>query len=68
MAPSDTDIVSSWVTCGNKTPRSEVVFLCQVLILYTVIVVSIYKLYNSRIGEQYFVDGTAKQLLGILAT
>ena len=42
MAPSDTDSVSSWVTCGKK--RSEVVFLCQVLILYTVIVVSIYNL------------------------
>ena len=44
MTPSDTDSVSSWVTCGKKTPRSEVVFLCQVLILYTVIVVSIYNL------------------------
>ena len=41
MAPSDTDSVS---TCGKKTPRSEVVFLCQELILYTVIVVSIYNL------------------------
>jgi hypothetical protein len=44
MAPSDTDSVSSWVTCGKKTPRSEVVCLCQVLILYTVIIVSIYNL------------------------
>ena len=44
IAPSDTDNVSSWVTCGKKTPRSEFVFLCQVLILYTVIVVSIYNL------------------------
>ena len=44
MAPSDTDSVSSWVTCEKTTPRSEVVFLCQVLILYTVIVVSIYNL------------------------
>jgi hypothetical protein len=44
MAPSDTESVSSWVTCGKKTARSEVVFLCQVLILYTVIVVSIYNL------------------------
>ena len=41
MAPSDTDSVLS---CGKKTPRSEVVYLCQVLILYTVIVVSIYNL------------------------
>jgi hypothetical protein len=44
MASSDTDSVSSWVTCGKKTPRSEVVLLCRVLILYTVIVVSIYNL------------------------
>jgi hypothetical protein len=44
MAPSDTDSVTAWVTCGKKTPRSEVLFLCQVLILYTVIVVSIYNL------------------------
>jgi hypothetical protein len=38
MAPSDMDSVSSWVTCGKKTPRSEVVFLSHLLILYTVIV------------------------------
>jgi hypothetical protein len=44
MAPRDTDSVLSWVTCGKKTPRSQVVFLCQVLIMYTVIVVSIYNL------------------------
>ena len=44
MTPSDTDSVSSWVTCGKKTPRSEVVCLCHVLILYTVIIVSIYNL------------------------
>jgi hypothetical protein len=36
--------VSAWVTCGKKTPRSEVVFLSQVVILYTVIIVSIYNL------------------------
>jgi hypothetical protein len=44
MAPSDYDSLLSWVTCGKKTPRSEVVILCQVLILYTVIIVSIYNL------------------------
>ena len=44
MAPSDTDSVSAWVTCGKKTPRSEVVFLSQAVILYTVIIVSIYNL------------------------
>ena len=44
MASTEADSVSSWVTCGKKIPRSEVVFLCQVVILYTVIVVSIYNL------------------------
>jgi hypothetical protein len=44
MAPSDTNSVSAWVTCGKKTPRSEVVFLSQVVILYTIIIVSIYNL------------------------
>jgi len=44
MAPSDTDSASSWVAFGKKIPRSEIVFLCQVIILYTVIVVSIYNL------------------------
>ena len=69
MAPSDTDKVSSWVTCGKKTPRSEVVFLCQVLILYTVIVVNIYNLtVESENSIQYFVDGTVEQLFGILVT
>ena len=63
MAPSDTDNVSSWVTCGKKTPRTEVVFLCQVLFLYTVIVVSIYNLM-----EQYLVDGLVEQLSGIPVT
>jgi hypothetical protein len=41
MAPSDTDSVSSWMTCGKKTPRSEVDYVCQVLIMYTVVVVSL---------------------------
>ena len=44
MAPSDMDSVSSWVTCGKKIPRSEVVFLFQVVILYTVIIVNFYNL------------------------
>ena len=44
MVPSDTDSVSSSVTCGKKTLRSEVVFVSEVLTLYTIIVVSIYNL------------------------
>ena len=54
MAPSDTDSVSSWVTCGKKTPRSEVVFLCQVLILYTVIVVSIHNLAEIQYPHSWY--------------
>jgi hypothetical protein len=42
MAPSDTDSTSSWIAFGKKIPRSEIVFLCQVLILYTVGLVSIH--------------------------
>jgi hypothetical protein len=44
MAQSDMDSTSSWVAFGKKIPQSEIVFLCQVIILYTVIVVSIYNL------------------------
>jgi hypothetical protein len=48
MAPSERDSTSSWVAFGKKIPRSEIVFLCQVIILYTVIVVSIY---NFTVGN-----------------
>lgn len=44
MAPNDTDSTNSWRACGRKTPRSEVVYLCQILVLYSVIVASIYNL------------------------
>ena len=44
MAQSDMDSTASWVAFGKKIPQSEIVFLCQVIILYTVIVVSIYNL------------------------
>ena len=33
-----------WHIFGRECPKEEIVFLCQVIILYTVIVVSIYKL------------------------
>ena len=35
---------SRWHLFGTDCPKSEIVFLCQVFILYTVIVVSIYNL------------------------
>ena len=33
-----------WHIFGRECPKEEIVFLCQVIILYTVIVVSIYNL------------------------
>ncbi len=33
-----------WRLCGNECPKAEIVFLCQIVVLYTVIVVSIYNL------------------------
>ena len=35
---------SLWYLCGSECPKAEVVFLCQVVVLYTFIVVSIYNL------------------------
>ena len=37
-----------WRLCGNECPKAEIVFLCQVFILYTVIVVTIYTLRQGR--------------------
>ena len=34
----------AWHLFGTECPKEEIVFLCQVIVLYTVIVVSIYKL------------------------
>ena len=39
--PISTD---GWHIFGTECPKEEIVFLCQVVILYTVIVVSIYNL------------------------
>ena len=33
-----------WSLCGQEIPKSEIVFFCQVIILYTVILTSIYNL------------------------
>ncbi len=44
MEPSDTHSQQSWPMFGARVPRSEIVFFCQVIIIYTVIVTSIYNL------------------------
>ena len=38
------DAADGWHLFGTESPKEEIVFLCQVVILYTVIVVSIYDL------------------------
>ena len=42
-APSEEDS-SPWHTFGTVCPKEKIVFLCQVLILYTVILINIYNL------------------------
>ena len=43
-----TSISSRWHLFGTNCPKSEIVFLCQMFVLYTVIVVSIYNLAFGR--------------------
>ena len=38
------DASDAWHIFGTECPRGEIVFLCQVVVLYTVIVVIIYNL------------------------
>ena len=40
----DAKAADGWHIFGRECPQEEIVFLCQVIILYTVIVVSIYNL------------------------
>lgn len=44
MEPTDTHSQHSWPVFGTRVPRSEIVFFCQIIIIYTVIVTSIYNL------------------------
>ena len=41
----DNEVVASrWHLFGTDCPKAEIVFLCQVVVLYTIIAVSIYNL------------------------
>ncbi|MDJ0933675.1 hypothetical protein, partial [Breoghania sp.] len=44
MQLNDEHSQQSWSVFGARVPRSEIVFFCQVIIIYTVIVTSIYNL------------------------
>ena len=37
-----------WCISGRRVPRSELVYLCQVIIIYTIIIISLYHLSQQR--------------------
>ena len=43
-ASSEKDDSTPWHMFGTVCPKEEIVFLCQVVVLYTVILISIYNL------------------------
>ena len=47
----DAKTTDGWHIFGRECPKEEIVFLCQVIILYTVIVVSIYNTTTRRCGQ-----------------
>ena len=44
VVAAEEETTDGWHIFGRECPKEEIVFLCQVIILYTVIVVSIYNL------------------------
>lgn len=44
MESNDAHSQQSWSFLGRRVPRSEIVFFCQIIIIYTVVVTSIYNL------------------------
>lgn len=44
MEPSETSDNHQWTFFGKEVPKCEIVFFCQVIIIYTVVVTSIYNL------------------------
>ena len=47
---------SSWLLFGQRLPREEIVFFCQVVVIFTVIVCSIYNLSASHPLESLWVS------------
>ena len=62
MAPSDTDSVSSCVTCGKKTFGGRI-FVSGTHSVHGYR--SQHLQLNGKIGEQYLVDGLVEELSGI---
>ena len=47
QASSDCSSENKWVVFGKKFPKSEIVYFSQIIILYTIIICSIYNLTTS---------------------
>ena len=60
--------IDGWHIFGTECPKEEIVFLCQVIILYTVIVVSIYNLTVAYARRPNPLDGFVEQLVGLSTT
>ncbi len=54
-----------WRICGNECPKAEIVFLCQVVVLYFVIAVSIYNLTKGQ-GDSNLWTALLSSCLGYL--
>ena len=59
------DAADGWHLFGTESPKEEIVFFCQVIILYTVIVVSIYNL-NVGHGDSTLCTASLSSSLGYL--
>ena len=44
MESSGSSDINQWTIFGKEVPKSEIVFFCQVIVIYTVVVTSIYNL------------------------
>ena len=47
-------VMDGWHIFGRECPKEEIVFLCQVIILYTVIVVSVYNLTVGHVDSTFW--------------
>lgn len=52
----ETSEKSIWVLFGQRLPREEIVFFCQVIVIFTVIVCSIYNLSVSHPLESLWIS------------
>ena len=60
------DAAEGWHLFGTECPKEEIVFFCQVIILYMVIVVSIQP--DCRTRRLYPLDCFTEQLVGLPVT